>query len=116
MNFSILTYNIHKGFSSNNRQFVLHRIREQLREVDVDVALLQEVQGEHEWHSKRIRNWPDTSQFEYLADQVWEHYAYGKNAIADGKHHGNAPTGSYKAPRDCALRRRMTSSATAFES
>lgn len=90
MTFSILTYNIHKGFSSNNREFVLHKIRDQLREIDVDVALLQEVQGEHQWHSKRIRNWPDTSQFEFLADQVWEHYAYGKNAIADGKHHGNA--------------------------
>lgn len=90
MNFSLLTYNIHKGFSSNNREFVLQRIREQLREVNVDVAVLQEVQGEHQWHSKRIRNWPDTSQFEYLADQVWDHYAYGKNAIAAGKHHGNA--------------------------
>ncbi|HWK54407.1 MAG TPA: endonuclease/exonuclease/phosphatase family protein [Hyphomicrobiales bacterium] len=90
MSFSILTYNIHKGFNSGNRQFVLHRIREMLRELDVDVALLQEVQGEHQLHSQRIRHWPDTSQFEFLADQVWPHYAYGKNAIADGRHHGNA--------------------------
>lgn len=87
---SILTYNIHKGFSSNNRQFVLHRIRDQLRELDVDVALLQEVMGEHREFAKAIRNWPDASQFEFLADQVWHHYAYGKNAIADGRHHGNA--------------------------
>jgi len=27
MQLSILTYNIHKGFSSNNRNFVLHRMR-----------------------------------------------------------------------------------------
>lgn len=90
MNFSLLTYNIHKGFSSNNREFVLHRIRDQLRTLDVDMALLQEVQGEHQWHSQRIRNWPDTSQFEFLADSVWSHHAYGKNAIASGRHHGNA--------------------------
>lgn len=95
MNFSVLTYNIHKGFSSNNRDFVLHRIRDQLRELDVDLALLQEVQGENQWHSQRIRNWPDTSQFEFLADSVWSHHAYGKNAIADGKHHGNAILSKY---------------------
>lgn len=95
MKFSVLTYNIHKGFSSNNREFVLHRIRDQLRTLDVDLALLQEVQGEHQWHSRRIRNWPDTSQFEFLADTVWQHHAYGKNAIADGKHHGNAILSKY---------------------
>lgn len=95
MSLSILTWNIHKGFSSNNREFVLHRIRDQLRETGVDVALLQEVQGEHQWHSQRIRNWPDTSQFEFLADEVWQHHAYGKNAIADGRHHGNAILSKY---------------------
>ena len=90
MQFSVLTYNIHKGFDSGGRQFVLHRMRELLRELNVDVALLQEVQGEHTMHSQRVRHWPDVSQFEFLADQVWSHYAYGKNAIADGRHHGNA--------------------------
>jgi Metal-dependent hydrolase len=90
MQFSVLTYNIHKGFDVGNRQFVLHRMRELLRDVNVDVALLQEVQGEHQLHSQRIRHWPDVSQFEFLADSVWPHYAYGKNAIADGRHHGNA--------------------------
>jgi endonuclease/exonuclease/phosphatase family metal-dependent hydrolase len=92
---SILTYNIHKGFSSNNREFVLHRIREQLRELDVDLALLQEVQGEHRGHAGRVSNWPEAAQFEFLADQVWQHHAYGKNAIADGRHHGNAILSKY---------------------
>lgn len=95
MTLSILTYNIHKGFSSNNQQFVLHRIREQLRELDVDLALLQEVQGEHRGHAGRIADWPDAAQFEFLADQVWQHHAYGKNAIADGRHHGNAILSKY---------------------
>lgn len=95
MQLSILTWNIHKGFSSGNRHFVLPTMREMLRELDVDIVILQEVQGEHQLHSRRIRNWPDTSQFEYLADSMWPHYAYGKNAIADGRHHGNAILSRY---------------------
>jgi endonuclease/exonuclease/phosphatase family metal-dependent hydrolase len=95
MHLSILTWNIHKGFTSGNRQFVLPRMRELLRELDVDIVMLQEVQGEHEPNSRRIRNWPDTSQFEYLADSMWSHFAYGKNAIADGRHHGNAILSKY---------------------
>lgn len=92
---SVLTYNIHKGFSSNNRQFVLHRIRDQLRELDIDTALLQEVIGEHHSHADAIDDWPETSQFEFLADEVWPHYAYGKNAIAEKRHHGNAILSKY---------------------
>lgn len=95
MTLSILTYNIHKGFSSNNREFVLHRIRDQLRALDVDLALLQEVQGEHRGHAGRVSNWPGAAQFEFLADSVWQHHAYGKNAIADGRHHGNAILSKY---------------------
>ena len=92
---SVLTYNIHKGFSAGNRQFVLHHIRDQLRAIDVDIALLQEVQGEHAGHASRVHNWPQATQFEFLADQVWDHFAYGKNAIADGRHHGNAILSKY---------------------
>jgi len=95
MQLSILTYNIHKGFSSNNRNFVLHRMRELIRAAEVDMVLLQEVQGEHHGHAGSISNWPATSQFEFLADQVWPHYAYGKNAIVDAGHHGNAILSKY---------------------
>ena len=31
-----------------------------------------------------------TTQFEFLADSIWSHYAYGKNAIYQHGHHGNA--------------------------
>lgn len=30
------------------------------------------------------------AQFEYLADEVWTHFAYGKNAVYTKGHHGNA--------------------------
>lgn len=94
MQLSILTYNIHKGFSSN-RNFVLHRMRDLIREADVDMVLLQEVQGLHHGHAASISNWPAASQFEFLADQVWTHHAYGKNAILEESHHGNAILSKY---------------------
>ena len=86
----ILTYNIHKGFDIYNRDFVLHKIRERLHSIDVDVIFLQEILGQHRQHEVSIKDWPQASQFEYLADQIWPHYAYGKNAIYEKGHHGNA--------------------------
>jgi endonuclease/exonuclease/phosphatase family metal-dependent hydrolase len=86
----ILTYNIHKGFDRYNRDFVLHRIKDHLQNAEVDVVLLQEIQGRHFHHENRISSWPDVSQFEFLADSIWPHYAYGKNAIYRKGHHGNA--------------------------
>jgi len=86
----LLTYNIHKGFNITNRKFILHQIREILRATDADMAFLQEIQGEHSVRSTTIKNWPSMSQYEFLADQLWPHYAYGKNAIYNSGHHGNA--------------------------
>jgi endonuclease/exonuclease/phosphatase family metal-dependent hydrolase len=93
--FKILTYNIHKGFNLFNREFVLHQIREQLQKVDVDLVFLQEIHGQHSQHETRISGWPETSQFEFLADQIWPHYAYGQNAIYSHGHHGNAILSKY---------------------
>ncbi|CAM2009163.1 endonuclease/exonuclease/phosphatase family protein [Acanthopleuribacter pedis] len=91
----ILSYNIHKGFSTYNRNYVLDRIRLAIKQVHADVVFLQEVLGDHQRHSQRIPNWPDAPQFEYLADSVWHHYAYGKNAVYDAGHHGNAILSKY---------------------
>lgn len=91
----VMTYNIHKGFSTGNRRFVLHQIRDQLRQADVDLVFLQEIQGEHTRREKRIEEWPDASQFEFLADEIWHHHAYGKNAIYNAGHHGNAILSKY---------------------
>lgn len=86
----ILSYNIHKGFSSGNFRFVLRQIRDALRAVDPDLVFLQEVHGEHQGHQSRLAEWPNESQFEFLADSVWTHYSYGRNAVYDGGNHGNA--------------------------
>lgn len=91
----VLTYNIHKGFSATNLRFILHEIKQSLRHVDADIVFLQEVHGERKISNNRFDNWPNSRQFEYLADQVWQHYAYGKNAIYKSGHHGNAILSKY---------------------
>lgn len=88
--FKVLTLNIHKGFSVGNRRFTLEKIRQNLRASNCNIIFLQEVVGENERHRNKISDWPDQNQFEFLADSVWDHYAYGKNAIYQHGHHGNA--------------------------
>lgn len=86
----VLTLNIHKGFSSGNFSFTLEKIREQLRTNASNLVFLQEVVGENLKQERSIDKWPDKNQFEFLADSVWSHFAYGKNAIYQHGHHGNA--------------------------
>jgi endonuclease/exonuclease/phosphatase family metal-dependent hydrolase len=87
---TVVTYNIHKGLSHFNRRVVLHELRERLRELNADIVFLQEVQGENTRRMLRHDNYPASPQYEFLADQVWPHYAYGKNAVYEEGHHGNA--------------------------
>lgn len=95
----IVTYNIHKGFSHFNRRMVMHELRERLRELDADIVFLQEVQGENCGDAKRHLNYPTLPQHEFLADQIWPHHAYGKNAVHDEGHHGNAILSRYPIVR-----------------
>ena len=86
----IATYNIHKGFSILNRRLVIHELRENLRTLGTDLVFLQEVHGANDQHAARLANWPAAPQYEFLADTVWSEYAYGRNAVYDEGHHGNA--------------------------
>jgi endonuclease/exonuclease/phosphatase family metal-dependent hydrolase len=86
----LVTINIHKGFSWSNRKFILHRLREAIRSVDADIVFLQEVVGENSARAAKYRNWPAQAQHEFLADSVWSHSSYGKNAFYPDGHHGNA--------------------------
>lgn len=88
--YRILTLNIHKGFSAGNRKFTLERIRSCLRDTEANAVFLQEVVGDNTKKRKRVAGWPDGNQMEYLADSVWQHFAYGKNAVYQHGHHGNA--------------------------
>ncbi|MDF1582200.1 MAG: endonuclease/exonuclease/phosphatase family protein [Methyloprofundus sp.] len=91
----ILSYNIHKGFSASNRHFILHQIKEALLEVNADILLLQEMQGQHTEHEKNHPTWPTTSPTEFLAQDIWPHFAYGKNAVYRIGDHGNALLSKY---------------------
>ena len=91
----ILTYNIHKGFSAGNVSFALKQIKKSIKEVHADLVFLQEVIGHHDKHTNHKIDWPNTNQFEYLADQTWNHFAYGKNALYSEGHHGNAILSKY---------------------
>lgn len=59
------------------------------------MIFLQEVLGEHRVHQEKVEDWPNQSQFEFLADEIWPHYAYGKNAVYQSGHHGNAILSKY---------------------
>ncbi len=91
----VLTVNTHKGFTFLTRKFVLHALRDAVRKVGADVVFLQEVQGTHDAHAKRFPTWPQTSQYEFLADEIWPEFAYGQNAVYPGEDHGNALLSRY---------------------
>jgi endonuclease/exonuclease/phosphatase family metal-dependent hydrolase len=92
---SLITYNIHKGFGLGKVRFLLPEMRQALSILNPDFVFLQEVQGEHRRHQKRIHAWPDLPQFEYIAEKIWPHFLYAKNAIYHSGHHGNAILSKY---------------------
>lgn len=92
---SLITYNIHKGFGLGKVRFLLPEMRKALATLNPDFVFLQEVQGEHRRREKRINAWPDSPQFEYIAEEIWPHFLYAKNAIYQSGHHGNAILSKY---------------------
>ena len=90
----VCTYNIHKGFCAANIRPILQELRHAIRTVDADLVFLQEVVGERLGPVSDEENTDNSTfsypQFEYLADEVWPHHAYGRNAIYQKGHHGNA--------------------------
>ncbi len=86
---TVVTYNIHKGFSQFNRRLVLHEIRDRLAALSADVVFLQEVVGQHHRHARRHVSWPEVGQHEFLSHEG-AHSVYGMNAVHQHGHHGNA--------------------------
>jgi endonuclease/exonuclease/phosphatase family metal-dependent hydrolase len=86
----VMTVNIHKGFTFFNRKFILHELRDAVRLVGADVVFLQEVAGTHSTHADKFDNYPDAPHYEFLADSIWPEFAYGRNAVYNKGHHGNA--------------------------
>jgi endonuclease/exonuclease/phosphatase family metal-dependent hydrolase len=88
MTFSLLTYNIHKGFNVTGK-FTLHKMKSAIQNVAPDIVCLQELQGEHIKKQEKISTWPKQPQIEFLADDTWSYYAYGKNVERQLSDHGN---------------------------
>jgi endonuclease/exonuclease/phosphatase family metal-dependent hydrolase len=88
---TVMTVNIHKGFTSFNRRFILPELRDAVRKVGADVVFLQEVMGTNEDHGRKVgETQPDAPHYEFLADSIWPQFAYGKNMVYPKGHHGNA--------------------------
>lgn len=87
---TVLTLNLHKGFTAMNRRFVLPALKAAVQHCNADIVFLQEVLGQHDTHAQRVHGWPAQSQYEYLADTIWHDFAYGRNAVYPQGHHGNA--------------------------
>lgn len=90
LSFKVLTVNVHKGFTTFNRRFMLHELRNAVRDVAADLVFLQEVVGAHSRHADRVANFPQEPHYEFLADTIWSQFAYGRNAVYTNGHHGNA--------------------------
>ncbi|MEI2265267.1 endonuclease/exonuclease/phosphatase family protein [Erwinia sp. CGal63] len=86
----VLTINTHMGFSASNKRFILPELRDAVRATSADIVFLQEVMGSHDLHSLKVPNWPATPHYEFLADMMWNDFAYGRNAVYPEGHHGNA--------------------------
>lgn len=96
LNLNIASYNIHKGLSFFNGRMVVREMKDRLKTLNADIVFLQEVQGEHAGRAERFLDWPDLPQHEFLAGGgVWTDVAYGKNAVYDQGHHGNAILSRY---------------------
>ncbi|HJV70766.1 endonuclease/exonuclease/phosphatase family protein [Ideonella sp.] len=91
----VLTVNTHKGFTLLNRRFVLPELRDAVRNVNADVVFLQEVMGQYDGRPALGASWPQTPHYEFLADEIWPQFAYGRNAVYQEGDHGNAVLSKY---------------------
>jgi endonuclease/exonuclease/phosphatase family metal-dependent hydrolase len=87
---TVMTVNIHKGFTTFNRKFILPELRDAVRKVGADVVFLQEVMGTIEKNGRKGHEHPDEPHYEFLADSIWPQFAYGRNMVYPKGHHGNA--------------------------
>lgn len=93
--FTVLTLNTHKGFSGLRRRHVLPELRDAVRQTAADLVFLQEVLGAYEYRQRGGGRQNVGPQYEFLAEQIWPAYVYGRNAVYPQGHHGNALLAKY---------------------
>lgn len=92
----VMTVNVHKGFTFLKRRFVLRELRDAVREVGADLVFLQEIHGARRGSAAAAL---DVPHYEFLADQIWPAFAYGRNAVYSDGDHGNALLSKYPIVR-----------------
>lgn len=92
MKIRILSYNVHKFFNLMKTRYFLATLKEYFSAMDLDVVFLQEITGHQ---PTRYRDQFVLDPLEHLADEIWDHYIYGKNAVYSSGHHGNAILSKY---------------------
>ncbi len=94
----VCSYNIHKGFSAMKTRYLMNEIRHAIQLVDADIVFLQEVVG------KNLRLdliGEDDNHLAYLTNNIWPHFSYGRNAVYQRGHHGNAILSKYPIRASC---------------
>jgi endonuclease/exonuclease/phosphatase family metal-dependent hydrolase len=65
-------------------------LRDRLRVLHPDLVFAQEVQEQHSMRHKRFAQWPEGDMSRFLAADFWSDSHYGRNAVYEHGHHGNA--------------------------
>ena len=90
MKLRVVTYNIHKGVTGISRRPRIQNVRAGLHAMDADIVFLQEVQDRNDRLVAAALFDPEHTQLNYLATDAYPHSVYGRNAVYDYGHHGNA--------------------------
>lgn len=90
MKYKIITFNIHKARSTFLLNNTLVALKKATVARPVDFLLIQELVGNGRNFIPKELSSKFSSQLEVLADSIWNDHCYGKNAISNEKHHGNA--------------------------
>ena len=89
MNLTILTYNINKFRNWLFKEISRNALKDLILSVNADIIFLQEFSGENRKRKKIIH------ELEGFIDNIWSDFAYGKNSIYEGGHHGNVILSKY---------------------
>jgi hypothetical protein len=73
-----------------NRRVVIHALRGPVARAQCRSCVPAGGGRANDTHARRHGTWPLEPQHEFLADQMWQDHAYGRNAIYDAGEHGNA--------------------------
>lgn len=88
--FTVMSMNVHKGLSPLHRYSTIYQLRQKMRSHHPDILFLQELQQEHRGRVRRFGQWPMSEITDFLSEDFWRDWHYGKNVEYPDGHHGNA--------------------------